>query len=108
MKVNAGQVLANKFRSHDPSLKPKKAKRRGFFNLHYNISGTIDEYEFKSSKKIVRADFESSQRLKNQVRRALRDEFGEISLIDEPKEWEDASGEIEEDEFIEWEEEGGK
>jgi hypothetical protein len=108
LKVNAGQVLANKFRSHDPSLKPKKAKRRGFFNLHYNISGTIDEYEFKSSKKIVRADFESSQRLKNQVRRALMDEFGEISLIDEPKEWEDASGETEEDEFIEWEEEGGK
>merc|ERR1712098_807706 len=35
IKVNAGQVVVNKFKRHDPSLSPKKARRKGWFNLYY-------------------------------------------------------------------------
>ena len=107
LKINAGQVLANRFKSHDSSLKPQKAKRKGFFNLHYNISGTLDDYEIKASKKKVKSDFESSEIRKREVRYALAQEFGDAKLIDEPKEWEDMSDGDSGDEFIDWEEEGG-
>ena len=107
LKVNAGQVLANRFKSHDKSLKPKKARRRGFFNLHYNISGTMEDFVFESNKRRVKSDFESSERVKSRVKRTLAQEFDQISLVEDHVEWEDASDGSEEDEFLDWEEEGG-
>ena len=38
IKINAGQVLLNKFKKYDPRLRPQEAKRQGWFNLYYRQS----------------------------------------------------------------------
>ena len=104
IKVNAGQVVASRFKKHDPKLKPQKARKKGFFNLHYQIFGTLEDYEFKSSKRNVRADFERSELRKREIRAALAEEFGRVNLSDEPEEWKDAASSDDDEEFIDWEE----
>jgi hypothetical protein len=90
LKVNAGQVLANKFKKHDPDLKPKKAQRNGFFNLYYNIVGNIEDYEMKSAKRQVKSDFEQSERRKRAIQRELEVAFNAvIEMVDEPRDWRD-------------------
>ncbi len=111
IKVNAGQILANKFKRHNPKLKPLKARKRGFFNLYYNIYGDINEYEIKSAKKDIKQDFERSSRKKREIQLALEEKFGIVELVEEPIEWRDIpeydEGETtdEDEEFIDWEEE---
>ena len=89
LKVNAGQVLANKFKSHDKTLKPLKARKKGFFNLYYTIFGNVTDYQFKSAKRQVKSDFELSQLRKREIQLALEREFGFVQLIQEPIEWSD-------------------
>jgi hypothetical protein len=93
LKVNAGQVLADRFRRHDASLRPKAARRRGWFNLHYRIAGNLDDYRIESSKRQVRADFERSEMRRREIQRALEREFGTLKQrIEEPAEWQDVDG----------------
>ena len=93
LKVNAGQVLADRFRRHDPSLQPKAARRGGWFNLHYRIAGNLDDYKIESSKRQVRADFERSEIRRREIQRALEREFGALKQrIEEPAEWRDVDG----------------
>lgn len=115
VKVNAGQVLANKFKKHDPDLKPKKAQRNGFFNLYYNILGNIDDYQMKSAKKQVKSDFEQSEKLKRSIQQQLELAFNTvIEMVDEPLDWRDIpeygddGGEEEEPIFLDWEKQGGR
>ncbi len=90
IKVNAGQVLAAKFKRHDPNLAPKPARRDGFFNLYYVIDGTIDDYNISAAKREVKSDFELSELRKRQVRQALEEAFRQpIELIEEPLPWRD-------------------
>jgi len=91
VKVNAGQVVANKLKAHDPKLSPQPARKKGFFNLYYTVKGTTDEYEVKSAKRNVKSDFERSERRKDLVREALELEFGAVRAVDEPAEWGDGS-----------------
>lgn len=114
IKVNAGQVLANKFKKHDPDLKPKKARRNGFFNLYYRIIGNIDDYEMESAKKVVKTDFDQSEKRKRAIQRELETAFNTvIEMVDEPMDWRDIpeyGGDDAEDEepiFLDWEKEGG-
>ena len=104
LKVNAAQVLANRFKSYDPSLKPQKARRKGFFNLHYAILGTVDDFNVKSSKSRVTSDFEQSERRKRDIQAALEKEFHTIiKMVDEPQDWRDIpENESVSDEFL-WE-----
>lgn len=111
IKVNAGQVLANKFKKHDPDLKPKKARRNGFFNLYYRIVGNIDDYEMESAKKVVKTDFDQSEKRKRAIQRELETAFNTvIEMVDEPLDWRDIpeyGGDDAEDEepiFLDWEE----
>ncbi len=114
IKVNAGQVIANRFKSHDPSLSPKPARRSGWFNLYYAILGTIDDYNITSAKKRVKSEFELSAVRKRDIQRALEDEFGIVELIEEPESWKDIpefehdTYEPEEEEFLEFEVGGGE
>lgn len=113
LKVNAGQVLANRFKSHDPSLRPVKARKKGFFNLYYTIEGTIDDYEFKANKREIKDEFELSDIRRQEIQTALEKEFGIIELVREPEDWRDIpefdyGKDQGEDEYLEWEEEGGK
>ena len=87
IKVNAGQVVVNKFKRHDPNLAPKKARRKGWFNLYYAILGNIDDYNIKSAKRRVKSDFELSEFRKKEIREALEKEFGYIALVEEPTDW---------------------
>ncbi len=113
VKVNAGQVMADRFRRHNPSLRPKPARRKGFFNLYYAILGNLDDYQFNSDKRRVRNDFQESEQRKRDIHFELERRFGTIiELVDEPVDWRDIP-EFEEDpdsdepEFLDMEIEGG-
>ncbi|MEM8528030.1 MAG: AsmA family protein [Bacteroidota bacterium] len=89
IKVNAGQVAANRFKKHNPELVPLPTKRKGFFNLYYKIYGTPEDYEYEMAKGEVKRDFDRSERRKNQIRESLENEFQDVVLIKEYQEWED-------------------
>ena len=90
VKVNAGQVLINRIKGHDAALKPQKARKNGFFNLYYTISGTTDETSYKSAKKEVKSDFEFSEKRKQEIAQALKEELGSnVRKLEEPTEWKD-------------------
>lgn len=90
IKVNAGQVIASKFTKHDPNLKPKKARKKGWFNLFYSILGTLEDFNVVSAKKRVKSDFEISELRRREIQEALEKEFRTvIELVDEPEDWRD-------------------
>lgn len=109
IKVNAGQVLADRFKRYDPNLKPRPARRNGTFNLYYAILGTIDDYNIKSSKRRVKSDFEQSEIRKREIQRGLQQAFGNVQLIEEPEEWKDIPeyDHGEEEEYLDFEVGGG-
>lgn len=78
LKVNAGQVLTNKFKKHDSSFSPKPAKQKGWFNLHYVINGTSESYDYKRDRSRVKAAFENGLERKNIIYYQLKKEFGQI------------------------------
>ncbi|MCB9298914.1 MAG: AsmA family protein [Lewinellaceae bacterium] len=110
IKVNAGQVLADRFRRYDPSLKPRPARRSGTFNLYYAILGTIDQYNIQSSKRRVKSDFEQSEIRKREIQRGLEQAFGIVQLLDEPEDWKDIPeyNHGKEEEYLDFDMEGGK
>ncbi len=87
VKVNAGQVMVKKL-FKKPGSKPIKAKN-GWFNLYYNIKGTTEDYEMDNAKKLVKAEFEKSERHKRRIQRALIQQFGNIDSFTEIKELEE-------------------
>ncbi|PHI20592.1 hypothetical protein CEQ90_07530 [Lewinellaceae bacterium SD302] len=90
IKVNAGQVLANKIAKHDDDLKLLPARRNGFFNLYYTVKGNLDNYEVETNKREVKKDFERSELHKNRIRRELENQFKEvIEEVEEPVDWRD-------------------
>ncbi len=96
VKVNAGQVLFNKFKKHNSKLKPQKAKKKGWFNLYYHIYGPMETFTYKSDKKKVKRAFELSDTRKRRIQSQLRREFGDIVSIEEPVDWKDVIPELEE------------
>jgi hypothetical protein len=113
VKVNAGQVMADRFRRHNSKLKPKPAKRKGFFNLYYAILGNLDDYNFVSDKRRVQNDFQESEARKRDIHYELERLFGTIiELVDEPLDWRDipeypSDPDSSEPEFLDMEIEGG-
>ena len=95
LKVNAGQILANKLKRHDPDLKPQKARNRGF-NMFYKVSGTPEDFEYERAKKEVKQRFERSARLKEAIQRELKRYFPQVAEYDAP----DALDISETDEFL--------
>ena len=89
LKVNAGQVLTNRLKRHDPNLQPLRARKAGFFNLYYTIFGDLEKYDIQSSKRQIKKEFDISSMRKRDLRIALEEEFGHIKLVEEPVEWRD-------------------
>ncbi|MEM9918935.1 MAG: AsmA-like C-terminal region-containing protein [Bacteroidota bacterium] len=90
IKVNAGQVLFNKFKKFNPRLRPQPAKKKGWFNLYYRIYGNIDEFDVKSDKKGVKTRFNRSERRKRQIQEKLIRIFGSsVDTSEEPSAWKD-------------------
>lgn len=105
IKVNAGQVLANKFKSGNRNVESIPAKENGFFNLYFHLAGTLDQYKFGTDKRKVKDMFERSETQKRLIRSQLIKVFGApLNMVKEPKGWEDrgeaAHAEEADDEYI--------
>jgi len=79
IKVNAGQIIAAKFKKHHSGLSPQQAKRKGWLNLYYTIKGTVDQFEYKTDKRTVKKSFAREENRKRRIRRVLNKEFGGAS-----------------------------
>ncbi len=77
LKVNAGQILANKFKKHDPTKPPKPDRRNGMFNMHYVVNGTSESYEYKRDRSRVKAAFKNGEERKRLIYNELVREFGQ-------------------------------
>ena len=75
IKVNAGQVLTNKLKRHNPRLAPKPARKKGFFNLYYAVKGTTDNPTYKTAKRQVKSDLESSEYQRAAIKQKLDQAF---------------------------------
>jgi hypothetical protein len=106
LQLNAGQVIMTKLKKHDRKLIPVPAKRKGLFNLYYNINGTIDEFDYKTAKKEVKNAFRRSEHHKREIKSQLAEVFGEAGVLKEEvkeiPEWEDEFVDPDEEEYIDW------
>ncbi|MEL6986469.1 MAG: AsmA-like C-terminal region-containing protein, partial [Bacteroidota bacterium] len=107
LKVNAGQVIGQKFQKHQKDLRPQKARKKGWLNLYYFLNGSIDDFEYKAKPKMVKSNFEQSDEHRYEIKQKLIEVFGHIPIIQEPVEWQDIPEytdevEEEEEEFIEF------
>ena len=76
IKVNAGQIIASKFKKYNPRLSPQKAKRKGWFNLFYTIKGATEDFDYRTDKRGVKKAFARENNRKRRIRRVLNSEFG--------------------------------
>ena len=81
LKVNAGQILANKFKKHDPSKPPKPDKRNGMFNMHYVVNGSSESYKYKRDRSRVKAAFKNGEERKRLIYNELVNEFGQSDRL---------------------------
>lgn len=86
LEVNAGQVLMNKLKRHDPDLKPQPAQK-GWFNLYYRISGRLDDFKYERNKRLVQASFERELLRKEKIYQRLLDRFGYLEELKPPSDW---------------------
>ena len=94
IKINAGQVLVNKLKSGS-NQKPIKAKKDGFFNLYYNVYGTLDDYKYETNRRKVKDMFRRSEKQKQQIRAVLIKEFGApLHMLRHPALWPDDNDEV--------------
>ena len=92
VKVNAAQVIFNKFKKYDAGKGAQKAKKKGWFNIYYRVFGTVDKYDIKSDKRGVKKRFARSDHHRREIRALLKKEFGSVATVNEPKEWLDSDG----------------
>ncbi|MCC6726198.1 MAG: AsmA family protein [Saprospiraceae bacterium] len=105
IKVNAGQVLANKFKKGNRNVESIPSKENGFFNLYFLVSGTLDQNKYETNKRKVKEMFERSESQKRHIKAELIKAFGApLNMVKEPKGWEDkgdaAPADESEDEYI--------
>ena len=81
LKINAAQVLFNKFKKHDPELKPIKPEKKGWFNLYYHVYGKTDNFQVKKDKKHVKRRFAQGDRTKLGIKAELKKAFGSLAPL---------------------------
>lgn len=74
VRVNAGQVLANKISRHDDRLEVLPA-RNGLFNLYYTIDGPLATYTVESNKGVVKDAFRRSAYRRDRIKAELEERF---------------------------------
>ncbi len=114
IKVNAGQVIASKFKKYNPDKTPVKARKKGFFNLYRQIYGNLyGDYQILT-KPVLCKKYLDAQLRQNlpMLTNTLRTEFSKtaggtepfVKEMIQPEGWEDIpeyQGGEGEDEFIE-------
>ncbi|MGH1337580.1 MAG: AsmA-like C-terminal region-containing protein [Aureispira sp.] len=104
LKINAGQVVANKFKRYNPDKPVVKARQKGLFNIYARILGNLyGEYTYKISPKYTK---ESKRYLEEQLARNLpaltntlalefnknkniADANSKVTELKQPTQWED-------------------
>lgn len=72
MKLNAANVVVSRFKKHNPRLDPQQdVDNNGFLDLYFNMAGSLDDYKIQMSRKIVKADFDESAKLKREIQAKL-------------------------------------
>jgi hypothetical protein len=89
LKLNAGQVVANKLKKNDVKKDFKKASKSGWINMYFVLSGTTSVVRYEQYRNAVIAGFEKSSSLKESLRNYLVEKFGYDVYWLEPNEWED-------------------
>jgi len=89
LKINAGQAAANKVRKQDMIKRFKPARKSGWINLYYVLSGTASNVQYAQDQKQVLNGFEQSAAVKENLRTYLVDHVGYDVYWLEPNEWED-------------------
>ena len=89
LKLNAGQVAANKLKKNDLKKDFKKASKSGWINMYFVLEGTTSDVKYQQYRTAVIAGFEHSTALKESLRNYLVDKFGYDVYWLEPNEWED-------------------
>lgn len=89
LKLNAGQVVANKLKKNDIRKDFKKASKSGWINMYFVLSGTTSVVRYEQYRNAVIAGFEKSSSLKESLRNYLVEKFGYDVYWLEPNEWED-------------------
>jgi len=83
VKVNAAQVLANKIKKQNKGSSLLPTKKKGWFNLYYNIEGDIEDYAVKSDKKNIKREFKLSEYRRDKIKSTLKKEFGSLVVVNE-------------------------
>ena len=89
IKVNAGQVAANKLKKNNDRQTIVKARKSGWINMYFALSGTTQNVQYQQYKNAVIAGFEQSVKIKESLRDDLVNTFGYDVYWLEPNEWED-------------------
>lgn len=84
LQINAGQVLVNRFKKHNPDLEPIAARENGVFNIYYKISGTPDQLQYAANRRAVEEAFRQSDLERDKVRDRLVRQFGHSELFYDP------------------------
>ena len=90
-KINAGQVIANKFKRFNPNRNPKKAKRKGWINLYVSMKGNLYkalEMKYRDKKEVLEA-LEGNLSIEFQkIQNTIKSKFDSDPLT-EPLDWDD-------------------
>lgn len=89
LKLNAGQIAANKLKKNQKKSDYVKASKSGWINMYFALSGTTENPRYQQYKKAVIAGFEQSTKIKEKLRDELVEKFGYDVYWLEPNEWED-------------------
>ncbi len=84
IKVNAGQILMSKL-TNKSGIQPQPAKKKGLFNLYFNVSGDIEDYTIETNRKKVKKEFTFSEYKKEAIQKALANAFGKTEVTRELK-----------------------
>ena len=94
IKVNAGKIIANKFKRKNPSAAFQKGKRKGWLNLFYTIKGTTEKFDYRMDRRGVKKAFAREDNRRRRIKRVLNKEFGGASSIAASSYSKDEFGEI--------------
>lgn len=78
LKVNAEQILMNKFKKHNNRLDPLPAENGSGLNLYYRIYGHTSNYQYGQNRPQVMNAFTESENRRDNVRRELMSAFGQL------------------------------
>ena len=89
IKLNAGQTVSNKLRKMDVLKELKQARKSGWINMYFVLSGTTSNVKYQQDSVEVIDGFERTTLMKEELRNYLVDQFGYVVYWLEPNEWED-------------------